>query len=305
MTERLRSGTAGTTPSSLYDLLSSRAAQGGRSIAISAPGRPQLSYEKLLQQTEYVVGALNSVGVGRGDRVAIVLPNGPEMAVAFIGVCACSTSAPLNPGYRRSEFEYYLADLNAKALLVQAGVESDARLAAAERSIPLLELHATSHGKAGLFRLTGGTTSHPRRSGIAEAQDVALVLHTSGTTSKPKIVPLSHDNLCASARNICEALNLTEADTCLNIMPLFHIHGLVAAVLSSLAAGACVVCTPGFYAPQFYGWLDEYHPPHITQVHSLVICSVSSERNGRSGSHFRGTADRGVRYDRGRASDGE
>jgi acyl-CoA synthetase (AMP-forming)/AMP-acid ligase II len=105
--------------------------------------------------------------------------------------------------------------------------------------------------------------------GPAEPGDVALVLHTSGTTSRPKIVPLSHANIAASARHIGETLRLTPADRCLNIMPLFHIHGLIAAVLSSLAAGGSVVCTPGFNALKVFGWMDEAEPSWYTAVPTM------------------------------------
>ena len=117
------------------------------------------------------------------------------------------------------------------------------------------------------MRGQAGTASACGR--LAQAEDVALLLHTSGTTSRPKLVPLTQQNLCVSAANIRTALQLTAADRCLNIMPLFHIHGLVGAVLSSLAAGGSVVCTPGFCAPQFFGWLDEFQPTWYTAVPTM------------------------------------
>jgi acyl-CoA synthetase (AMP-forming)/AMP-acid ligase II len=90
--------------------------------------------------------------------------------------------------------------------------------------------------------------------------DVALILHTSGTTSRPKIVPLLQSNVAASAKNI--APRCADADDrCLNVMPLFHIHGLVAAVSVSLSAGGSVWCAPGFDALKFFGWLREASRP--------------------------------------------
>ena len=78
-------------------------------------------------QVEYVVKRLNRLGIVRNDRVAIVLPNGPEMVTAFLGVASGATSAPLNPGYRKDDFEFYLSDLGAKALITQSDLDTTAR----------------------------------------------------------------------------------------------------------------------------------------------------------------------------------
>lgn len=262
----------------LYSLLQGRGQQHPRAIALEAPGRAALSYGRLLRQLEEVAQQLNEFGVGRLDRVALVLPNGPEMAVAFLSVASAATCAPLNPAYRANEFEFYLADLQAKALILPAGADSAARAVAQARQIPVLELSPVQEAEAGIFTLAGPRRFPPAPSGFAQADDVALVLHTSGTTSRPKIVPLSHTNLCTSAQNIQATLALVPGDRCLNIMPLFHIHGLVGALLSSLAAGAGVVCTPGFYAPQFFEWLEAFRPTWYTAVptmHQAIVARAS------------------------------
>ena len=122
---------------------------------------------------------------------------------------------------------------------------------------------------AGIFRLEGDAIGAPSPRRLAEADDIALLLHTSGTTSRPKLVPLSHANLAASAGHIGATLGLDADDRCLNIMPLFHIHGLIAAVLSSLAAGGSVFCTPGFNALRFFQWLGEARPSWYTAVPTM------------------------------------
>ncbi|MGZ6142504.1 MAG: acyl--CoA ligase, partial [Myxococcales bacterium] len=230
--------------------------------AISSPeGGPGLTYRELRELTARTVEKLNSLGVGRGDRVAIVLPNGPQMAAAFVTIAAGATTAPLNPAYRTEEFEFYLTDLRAKALVV-AG-ESPARAVASRLGVPILELRG--------FELEAppGLQGKAARPGLGEADDVALVLHTSGTTARPKIVPLLQRNVLASARHISQTLQLSPGDVCLNIMPLFHIHGLMAATLSSLASGAQVCCTPGFNALKYFGWLDEVKPTWTTAVPTM------------------------------------
>jgi oxalate---CoA ligase len=200
------------------------------------------------------------------------------MAAAFVAVACAATAAPLNAAYREDEFDFYLDDLQAKALIIQAGPESPARAVAARRGIRLIELTPDTAGPAGAFTLS---VPFADRGPMEPASDhVALVLHTSGTTSRPKIVPLRHGNLAASARHIATTLALTPEDRCLVIMPLFHIHGLIGALLSSLHAGASVHCPPGFNALKFFGWLDEAKATWYTAVptmHQTVL--ARAERN--------------------------
>jgi acyl-CoA synthetase (AMP-forming)/AMP-acid ligase II len=253
----------------IYRLLENQARHSPHSAAILAQGRVPLTFARLFAHAREVVACLNDLGIHRNDGVAIVLPNGPEMAVAFLSITCSTVAAPLNPAYGASEFEFYLSDLNARALVVQAGVASPAIDVARGRGIPILEIVPKAQDLAGLFEFRGvGSTSFSTAE-MAVAEDVALVLHTSGTTSRPKMVPLSHGNLCASAHHIGEALALHPSDRCLNIMPLFHIHGLVAAVLSSVAAGASVVATPGFEAPQFFDWMAAFQPTWYTAVPTM------------------------------------
>ena len=268
-------------PSSIAALLDGGADE---APALGAPeGVPPLRYRGLRALARRTVDRLNALGIGREDRVAIVLPNGPEMAASFVCIGAGATTAPLNPAYRAEELEFYLSDLRARAVVVAAGVDSAARLVARELALPILELHAGRDAGAGTFTLEpvqpmAGT---PARGGFGEADDTALVLHTSGTTSRPKLVPLLQRNVLATARHIVETLSLTAADTCLNVMPLFHIHGLMAATLASLAAGGQVCCTPGFNALKFFAWLDEVRPTWYTAVptmHQAILARADRNR---------------------------
>ena len=236
-------------------------------VAIAAPDRETMTYGLFAELIVTTAASLNSLGLGRNDALAIVLPNGVEMAAAF-AACACAvTAAPLNPVYREDEFHFYMDDLKVKALLVEEGSSSPALAAARRLGIPLITL--TPRREAGSFVLTGEAVGPATTSGLAGPDDIALILHTSGTTSRPKIVPLSHANLLASAANIVRTLNLTGADRCLNIMPLFHIHGLVAAILASFTAGGSVFCTPGFNALKFFGWMQEAKPSWYTAVPTM------------------------------------
>jgi len=253
---------SGRNELTIQDLVDRNTASGNVLLGLAAG---PLSYAEISQHIDTTVLALHYFGVGRGDSVAFVLPNGPLAASAFLSLSCGATCAPLNPACRQEEFEFYLNDLEAKALVVEAGVNSPATEAAQKLGIPLLELKP--HGpRAASFVLQGEPGTATARGGLAESDDVALVLHTSGTTARSKIVPLSHRNVCASAINIARTLALTPQDLCLNVMPLFDIHGLIGSLLSSLSAGASVYCAPDFNGMQFFGWLDEVKPTWYSAV---------------------------------------
>lgn len=240
------------------------------SPAIGAPGRSWLTYGGLAALSAAVRQQLRAAGVGAEDRVAIVLPNGPEMAVAFITIAQSAVTAPLNPAYRQDEFAFYLEDLKARAIVLAEGYDGPATAAAAACGIPILRLAMDPAQPAGHFRLEPPQGARPvADSGGPGAAHTALILHTSGTTSRPKIVPLLQSNIAASARHISATLALTPQDRCLNVMPLFHIHGLIAALTASLSAGASVWCAPGFDAMKFFGWLRDARPNWYTAVPTM------------------------------------
>jgi acyl-CoA synthetase (AMP-forming)/AMP-acid ligase II len=315
-------------------LLGPAAAAPADAPAIGAPGRPDLTHGGLRALIERTLATLDSLGIGRNDRVAIVLANGPEMAACFIAAACGVATAPLNPAYRADEFEFYLSDLNAKALVVEHDSTSPAIEVAQRLGIRRLDLHAGE--RAGEFTLVPhdgqlaaqGSAAPAAAGGLAAPGDVSMLLHTSGTTSRPKIVPLSQRNLAASA-STSRARCVHAADCGLNIMPLFHIHGLIAGVLAPLAAGSQVFCTPGFNALKFFGWMDEAAPTWYTAVptmHQAIVARASKNPTSsaatrcascaaveldaaagdrRAGGCLRRAADRGLRHDRGRAPDGQ
>ncbi len=216
-------------------------------LALSAPSRTAMDYRALRAHVEKIGGQLAAQGLRAGDRVAIVLPNGPEMASAFLCVSCYMSAAPLNPAYKKSEYAFYLEDLRPKLVIVAENSTNPVKEAAKELNINVVEAKVSADMPAGGFDLfEGHAQCRP-----AGADDEALVLHTSGTTSRPKLVPLLQRNILASARNIAASLELGPQDHCLNIMPLFHIHGLIAVLTASMGAGASVCCSGGFNALQF------------------------------------------------------
>ncbi|MDW3221710.1 MAG: acyl--CoA ligase [Paracoccaceae bacterium] len=236
--------------------------------AFGAPDRAWMSYGGLRDLSQEVATSLNAMGIGKGDRVAIVLPNGPEMAAAFVTVAQAATTAPLNPAYREEEYEFYLEDLKAKALLVMQDYDGPALSAAQKSGMAIIRLQVPDDAPAGYFTLHSDTQGTASPDAVT-ADDVALILHTSGTTSRPKIVPLLQSNVAASAEHIRASLELAPEDRCMNVMPLFHIHGLIAAVTASLAAGASIWCAPGFDALRFFGWMKEAKPTWYTAVPTM------------------------------------
>ena len=204
------------------------------------------------------------------------------MASAFVAIAAGAATAPLNPAYKQPEFEFYLSDLGAKALVMAAGDDSPARAAAAALGIPVLEIRADPESPAGTFDFVSEPTgAAPTHGGMATPDDIALLLHTSGTTSRPKLVPLLHRNVCVTAENIRRTLRLEPTDRVLNVMPLFHIHGLMACVLSTLHAGGSVYCAPGFNALKVFGWLADSDPTWYSAVptmHQAILARAARNR---------------------------
>ncbi|HXD13379.1 MAG TPA: condensation domain-containing protein [Xanthobacteraceae bacterium] len=266
----------GVPVSSLYDLLQGHARRFAEAPAILAPDCAPLSYRRLYQHIDDVGRTLRAKGIGRDDRLAVLMPNGPELAVAIVAVAANAACASINPAYSAEELDRYFADLKPRALIVPAGVDGAARRVAQARGVPVFDLTPTGEA-AGLFTLAGAAAGEPSSDPLGPGA-AALFLFTSGTTSRPKIVPLTHANICTSAFSAVAAVQLSEADRCLNVLPLFHGHGLIATVMTSLAAGGGVVCTPGCDVNRFFGWLRDFAPTWYSAVPTMHQAILAQAR---------------------------
>ena len=274
----------------LLELLHQHAKERPGAEAILALEEKPLSYKALLDQVCLVGSQMRALGLGQKSCVAIVLPNGPILATTFLAVSTWAVGAPLNPAYGAEEFRFYLSDLKAQALIVMTDNDSPSVAVAVELGIPVLQLSGDPTEPAGFFSLNLANMSNEPLE-PARGDSVALLLHTSGTTARPKLVPLTQANLVASAKHIATTLQLSSADRCLNVMPLFHIHGLVASVLASLHAGASVVCTPGFQSPHFFDWMAASQPSWYTAVptmHQAILlqAAIRSAAETPSGLRF-------------------
>ncbi len=263
-----------TASKTLLDLLSAGADD---RPALIAPERPTLTYRQLRANIEELAAQLNNFGLGRGDRIALTMPNGPEMVISFLAAATCGTAAPLNPKYKQEEFAFYYEDTQAKALLMLPGT-LELALAAAPPDMTIIQVLSKADGTLSFEVVKGARTTRPVE--LTQPEDVAMILHTSGTTSRPKRVPIRHRNMAASARNIIGTYNLSAEDRALCVMPLFHIHGIIASMLSTLASGGTLVCPAGFNALEFWSLVETYKPTWYSAVptmHQMLL--ARADRN--------------------------
>lgn len=207
----------------------------------------RVSYGSLRTQIQSVASALAAAGIQRGDRVGMAFPNGLPAIVSFLAASAAGTAAPLNPGYKEEEFAFYLEDTNARILLLPPDGAEAARKAAAARHVRVIAVTMDAAGLVSLVDAPAGGAVPP-----PSVDDVALVLHTSGSTGRPKRVPLTHRNLTISSGNVARSYGLSASDVSMCVMPLFHVHGLVASTLGTLATGGTLVVPAKFNPLSFW-----------------------------------------------------
>jgi acyl-CoA synthetase (AMP-forming)/AMP-acid ligase II len=261
-------------PSTLLDLFRSVPAE---STAIVLPERNiRITYGGLRNQVEAVAEKLAAAGIKRNDRVGIAVPKGLLTIVCFLAASVAGTAAPLNPAYREEEFRFYLGDTAARVLVLPRDGADEARRAAGD-AVKILTADMDS---AGTVHLSG--TGRARSVAQPPVDDVALILHTSGSTARPKRVPLTHANLSISARNVARTYRLIQDDVSLCVMPLFHVHGLVASTLATLATGGTVV-VPGKFSPlSFWRIVREHHVTWYSAVPTLHQLLLARAEPGSS-----------------------
>jgi len=262
-----------SSPYRIIDLTRKTGASHALAPAILDGAGRVLTYGQLLNQIEHIGETLGAAGIMATDRVALVASNGPDMIAGFLGIAAVAACAPLNPSYTAAEFEFFLRDLQPRLLIIENGLSPPVRGVAQALGIPVW-VFVRGSVMAGEFAFTGRAAQSAAPARFAGEDATALVLHTSGTTSRPKMVPLTQRNLCHSAFNIALSLDLGTLDRCVSFMPLFHIHGLIGAVLSTFASGGSLICVGDFDAAAFFGWLGEFRPTWFTAVptmHAAVL----------------------------------
>jgi acyl-CoA synthetase (AMP-forming)/AMP-acid ligase II/thioesterase domain-containing protein/acyl carrier protein len=278
---------APTSPVGIFDLVRSWADKAPSAPALLAPDRDPTTFAQLATRIERTVAALNAAGIGPGDRVATILPDGPETGSLLLALTAGVSVAPLNPGLRLREIEVALSELRPRALILRTDSGREVAEAAQRASVPLVTMRSDPHSVAGAFTLDLPAGEEPC---FATPDHIALILPTSGTTARPKLVPLTQLNLLASARSIASWLELSSRDRCLGVMPLFHIHGFVASVLASLAAGGSVICSDGFRPGRFFDLAAHFDATWYTAVptiHQAVLAEAHRNPDGVARVRFR------------------
>jgi oxalate---CoA ligase len=263
----------------LLDLIA--APDGSQALVEPASGE-RTTYGELRETADRLGRSLTAAGAGSGDAIAMSLPNGPEIVAAFLGVVAAgAAAAPLNQAYTADEFMVYLEDLQPRAMLFLRGEESPARAACEALGVRQLELTGERTSELALGPDAAAATA-PR-----DPDAVALLLHTSGTTSKPKGVPIRQRNLAASARAVASTYRLSGSDGSHCAMPLFHVHGLVASTLATLGSGGCVIAPRRFSASAFWAECSAHGATWYSAVPTIhrILLSRAEEGAGDDAGH--------------------
>lgn len=237
--------------------------------ALLAPGRPVLSYGALGGSVRQLVGALRELGIGPAGRVAVALPRGADSALALIAVASGCACVPVNPDLTADELQRYFSELTLTALVTRADMNSPSRDVARALGIAVIDFVPGPPDDLGGCAFIAPAIGPASAGESSRANDDAFILLTSGTAARPKMVPLTHRNVCLSAYNAGHVLSLASHDRLLNVLPLFHAHGLISGLLTALAAGSSVICTEGFDASSFFGWMRELQPTWYTAVPTI------------------------------------
>ena len=259
----------------LLDILSK---DSGPRPALVVPDEANINYPQLLELVAETAKGLSAFGVRPGDRVAMAFPNGPEAIIVFLAVASVATACPLNPAYTEAEFRFYLEDIGARFLILPPNEVPNARTAL-QPGATLIEAALDHDGRLRLG--SSASASHDAVGHGPSDDDVALVLHTSGTTSRPKRVPLRHRHLTASVANIVASYQLRADDLTICVMPLFHVHGLLASALATLGTGGTVVVPRSFSPMGFWPVAEAVHPTWFTASptpHQLILMRARAQR---------------------------
>lgn len=237
--------------------------------ALLAPGRPVLNYGEIAERTHELVSTLRGLGIAPADRIAVALPRGADSALALIAVASSCACVPVNPDLTADELQRYFSELKLTALVTRADTNSAARDVAKALDIAVIDFVPGPQDDLGGCAFVGPAVGPASSSGASRGDDDAFILLTSGTAARPKMVPLTHRNVCLSAYNAGRVLSLASHDRLLNVLPLFHAHGLISGLLTALAAGSSVICTDGFDASSFFGWMRQLQPTWYTAVPTI------------------------------------
>ena len=251
--------------------------------AIVVPNGNSFTYAELIENVNLLIKQLITFGIQKNDRIAIYLTNKPETIITFLAISEIATAAPLNPSYTANEVKFYMEDTNAKYLITSDEANDNEALLGCPETANQITIKY-DEGKFNLIpkNKLNNKSNNKNLSKNNNPNDIALILHTSGTTSKPKRVPLSHKNINISINNISNTYQLTSGDISLCIMPLFHIHGLVASTLSTLSTGGTIILPEKFNALNFWEIIKSYKVTWLSAVpaiHQTALTRIKNNSN--------------------------
>jgi oxalate---CoA ligase len=250
--------------------------------AILMPDSSCLTYQQLGHHIDKGSRYLLQHGLGNNKRIAVIMPNGPEMVVAFYAISNVAIYVPLNPAFPVEELKNYLEIIGVDAVMMKAGTGLPVNPAAHELALPVITMRPYHPGAAGSFELhTEDLPENETPFLYSGGDDTAVVMHTSGTTAKPKIVPLTHTNLCAVVEKNVALFDMTEKDRCINVIPQFHIYSIVCPILCTAAAGGSVICTETFDPGEFLRMIEEMSPTWYAAspaTHQAILQYAEKER---------------------------
>ncbi len=248
-----------------------------KSLKIIYEGNNQINLNNLIKIIDQNLCNLKKLGFKKKDTVAIVLENGPEFITSFLSSINCCIAAPLNPNYTSSEFDFYFKDLKPKGIITNFPSNHPSLKTAYKHKTKIIRLE-NFH-----FKIDKKISKKSiKQNNLSSLNDTALILHTSGTTSRPKMVALTHQNIISSSQNISKALMLTKSDKNIILMPSFHIHGIIASILAPLYAGGSLVALPKFNVLTFYNFLEKYKPTWFTAVPTMLQSILDRSKNNKN-----------------------
>ncbi|MEM7179122.1 MAG: non-ribosomal peptide synthetase, partial [Pseudomonadota bacterium] len=285
-------GSGPVTEQTLYNLILKRAEQAPTQPAILSAQGGIVTNAMLCALVERTGAWMHGAGFGPASRIALIMRNGPGHAAAICAFASCAACAPLNPDLAEARWQETFAALRIEAVALTPGLCGAAARAARAMNIPVIEIHGGAGITEATYRLTGddGAPAPARARAWPTLDDTAFVLATSGTTSRPKVAPVSHRNISHSGHNTATALALTPQDRLLGVLPLHHAHGLISGLMASLAGGGSVICMEGFEVGRFFDLLSTLTPSWYTAVpaiHQAVLDAAPQHAEAIAGHGLR------------------
>ena len=256
-------------PRNIPELLRQRASVSPDKVfLLSEADQREFTYREFEATVGRVAGMLAAHGIGKGDVVSLLLPNGVEYIIAYFACWQMGALAgPVNGHLKAQEIEYVVSNSEAKLMLVNSEfLEKVEKI-----RVPTVVFDGERQVEHG-FKKENKNQLTP--------EDEAIIIYTSGTTGKPKGCLLTHGNVIANARQISQWLGFNEKDRLLTVMPLFHMNAVSVTTMSALYAGGSTVVSPKFSASRFWQIISDYQITSFGSVATMLSMLLSTYPDG-------------------------